>query len=270
MDSQANRHPSVISPCLAVAGALVGFAALPCLIRSPCHSSLLPRRCSFFHRHALESVFGFLTLAELSSMLTAAPIFAPPIVSMRGLDAAITRVFNIPSASSPLLRHVGCVDAPGDRTVIHLSHAHIRSLALLPNLRVLRMRLDSDADVMSELPARPTELRLSAGITRLDPNLVVRSVSALVLLTKLSLTLPWVPVDCSPLQSLPALRDLEIDSESYWSLEQLDQIRAMPNLESVDIHASTSRWRCCCALHISCVGNGLRRTPSFSPPILPC
>ena len=190
------------------------------------------------HRHALESIFGFLTLAELRCKLSSTRSFTLPITRMRPIDAAITLACSIQSAPSPLLRHVGRVGAH-DQSEIQLSASQACSLALLSNLRVLRMELDCDTAVMPELPARLTELRLLfTGQSALDPDAVIRAAATLVHLTALSLVIRSVPVDCRPLQSLPALRVLELDCGLVWNLEQLDQLRAMPSLDSINIHAS--------------------------------
>ena len=69
------------------------------------------------YRHALECVFGFVALADLSRVLAVSQAWAAAVRSMKPIDAAVDSERALPGmiAASPLashVRHFGSKDAP--------------------------------------------------------------------------------------------------------------------------------------------------------------
>ena len=188
------------------------------------------------YRHALESIFEMLNLADLSHTLAVSPEWSAAVRSMKPIHASIEfdkhssierhLVRLLPPiegfVASPLLRHLG---------TIHISHADEStrldnaSLALLtahaPNLTLLSCTLVITSMASLILPAKLQSLHLT-----LDVNFTGAVVDAVVLtalvalpsLSCLSLTLAAFvrqsPIDLSILSACPSLTDLTLGTKN--------------------------------------------------------
>lgn len=192
------------------------------------------------YRHALESVFGFLSLPELSRVLAVSRSWSFAVKSMRSIGAQI-RIPALRSGmhTSALARHVAVWDS-NDLTLdvpsLSLLTLHMRSLTSL------HCRLQTKGIRVIEFPPKLIDLTLVFGQpmeAAADINNAIESVSRLPLLQSLCV---WLyceeaqQLNFTPLQSLPKLEEFAfawpgVHAEDRSPTdEQIEQVRALPHL----------------------------------------
>ena len=204
------------------------------------------------YRHAIESILGMLTLADLAQILSVSREWSAAVRSMAPINAALEsneheslragKVFRpLPPIESigvsPLLRHVSVIHifhTPGGFTpftggvLAFLAHH-------APNLQSLWVRLTLTPNEPLVLPAKLTSLllRLNDEYTDATINRVLKALAGLPSLSQLCLSLSAFSVDNSIQLSILAasrsLTDLTLEtcfgSTLSLTLAQEDQIR---------------------------------------------
>ena len=197
---------------------------------------------SRLYKHALESIFAFLDLKGLSSVLAVSRLWSSAVVSMRAIDAAVESPpvgRSLQLIASRLARHIGTL---GSRNVFlcpqggdigrmskQLGGVHTLYLALMP----------PPAPVPVAPP--PSLVRLTLRMFYLHPkeaNEVLKSISRLSQLRELKLYLRSMEPQLSfaPLRDAPQLQELSLSFFKQWKLNsvQADELRALPHLTSLD------------------------------------
>ena len=196
------------------------------------------------YRHALESVFGFLKLADLSRVLAVSRSWSAAVRTMKSIDADVSSegVVAWMIAASGLavhVKHFGSKSNPREVSsdaLFILSHPPISlislacEVALSPpssrllfgaSLRSVTLRLEGDAN--------------SASAT----NDVIVTVGRLPVLEELSLCLPFFFPEVSfvPLVAAPRLQELSCWNSNHVqpSHAQLDQLRMLPHLRAMKV-----------------------------------
>ncbi len=228
---------------------------------SSIETTLLTRRYSLrlnppqphqrLHRHALESIFGFLSFDELRSAMFVSQNWLAAVGSMRGLECGkkLVRAELVAAAlKSRLARHVTCI---GDRYhSLPFTRAQVQQIASrMSFLRQLSFHPQGDEEWSAEerlsLPATLSEVSIGfdAAASATSVNAILAALSPHEPLAKLALffsgTLPE-QVSFAPLQSLPALKSLRLQNGSYddatLSDAQVQQLRSLTQLHPLDCH----------------------------------
>ena len=214
------------------------------------------------YRHALESVFEFLDLANLSRVLAVSRAWAAPVRSMKSICAAVSsdHVRSWLLAASPLAAHVRHFGSPVRRLVASCSDLFILSR---PPISLLSLRCTVD------LSQQPLRLFLGASLESVTLQLqdaantasvindAIVTVSRLPSLTKFDLRMPsfFPEVNFAPLAGAPQPQDLR-----FFPLD--GQQATAPQLEQLRRLDLRSMWVICAApcsssgfgLHSHCSG----------------
>jgi hypothetical protein len=205
------------------------------------------------YRHALESIFAFCSLSELSTMLQVSKEWAAAVHSMRPLDAAHFDVLSLPRVcASRLSRHVGSLRwSPQSPSVdalsvlsLHLPHLHTlhcwfcddwSSLVFPARLRRLDVLFASAIDFHDVLDGQ------------LDIGPAIRAIAALPLLESFTLRAEAEITRCclSPLVAAPALNHLALVlycTDALDSTVNIDALRNMPHLRSLEFEPSAAAF----------------------------
>ncbi len=208
------------------------------------------------HRHALESIFGFLSFDELRSAMFISRRWIEAVYSMRGIKAGKWLVVNsaeqlAPVLQSRLARHVSSFDHPGLVVPHNWSRLEVQQIARrMPFLRRLCFAPLPADDWSAGVRFPPT---LHTIMLRIDPystpaasiNALLSTISQHHPLVDLRITLVTgsaIPRDMSfaPLQSLPALRRLHIHNNRSMELmtftaAHMNELRALTQLEQLEL-----------------------------------
>ena len=208
-----------------------------------------PSPAARLYRHALESVFAFLSRGELAFALHVSRDWLAAVKSMSGLQLKL--VFS----SSPVC--VVAASAMG-RHVTVLGHAHQRlSLntdalsvvaRLMPHLRVLFCALDpSPPGELLSFPAALRELEIDqrGPVSAAALSVTLTAVSRLSRLESFTILLPArldSHLSFAPLAALPQLRSLDVRWSDDGSLSdaQADELRTMPRLHHLSLSFMTT------------------------------
>lgn len=202
------------------------------------------------YRHALESIFAFMSLADLSRVLSVSRFWSSAVRSMTSIGAAVDRPAIRPSviAASGLASQVAEFGSFSVRLVLN-SH-DLLALSRLPSLTALSCTVP--------LPQPP--LVFSHKLHRLSLEFkgswkALRSIHAAFLaigelpaLESLCIRLPsyLYALTFAPLAAAPSLRGLRIDQDdrdAQPTAAQIDQLRSFAHLESITIpELSNASW----------------------------
>jgi hypothetical protein len=208
---------------------------------------------SMLYKHALESIFKFLTLPELNGMLSVNWSWQAAVMSMKSLEREIelTRRDVLPISISRLARHITALDSSffpdnvldaEDLCILAQGLPHLQALQC--DLRMSRGRTAFSFPkhlLQLSLKLLPVQVEAvtAADVTKM--NAVIAAVSLLSRIRKIYFNIYHVlePVSLAPLARTMSLRDLTFNPEaSGISDEQIDQLRGMHQLERLDIRVS--------------------------------
>jgi hypothetical protein len=219
-------------------------------LRSSSDHSTTPPPIALLHRHALESVFAFLSLRELTFALSVSRDWTAAVRSMGRMELKIRRPVSplVQLAQSTMSRHVGRIK------LLDLTDSTLAVLATrMAHLRELHCTL--------ALPPSDEPLAFPAALRRLNIDFVVlagairfnaatAAIGRLPLLEELTIRLDELDPQFSfaPLAALPLLGRLEIirprdGAELALSDAQVDQLRALPQLREVKMPMTTALLR---------------------------
>jgi hypothetical protein len=189
------------------------------------------------YRHALESIFAFVSLRELASVLRVSKGWATAMRTMRPLDAKIDSMPDkshlLPLCMSPLARHVGSLTVPLSPSTLYAVSRHCINLHTLdcllqesfpaplafpPQLRVLWLYFATADDNAAPFSDK----------RRRDLDAAIRTIASLPLLEELSIIADMARRCClTPLVAAPALRKmmLELSTHSLESPTNIDALR---------------------------------------------
>ena len=206
------------------------------------------------HRHALESVFAFLDQTELVLALRVSRGWLAAVKSMARLRLTVGK------PAAPL--RVVCKSAMGRHVFVLGGEVNDQRVPLsADSLFILADRMGQLVELNCELaPPPPAEpLIFPAKLRRLriifphttdaaQINTVIAAVGRLLLLEELGVTqLRMDPLlSFAPLAALPLLRHLDIRALSgpdEFSDAQVDQLRALPKLQQIDVPMTTPLLR---------------------------
>jgi hypothetical protein len=203
------------------------------------------------HRHALESIFAFLSFDELRLAMFVSRDWLSAVYSIRGLEKGATLTTKHPGTSIPaavltsrLARHVTSIGTNHWRAFV-VSQAELeQAIGCMPFLQQLSLKLKSGDDWSQlRLPAtlHTISLVLPAEISAAVANGLISALCQHERLVSLSLRFSApIPtaVSLAPLQSLPALIelgliDLQSDDVPFLQLspEQAQQVRTLTQLQ---------------------------------------
>ena len=208
------------------------------------------------YRHALESIFGFLSLADLSRVLSVSRSWCAAVSSMRSIDATISAACRLSSdlltalLASRLCRHIGALN----ESCYHPHQAMLGQAELqlasvrLRGLRSLVCSLSLPIVGPFRLPPMLTQLdvRVPLAATADLFNETIRAAGACAKLSLFALSLypkqirkvSFAPLRSSPLQELRMLGVLLTFSQA-----QIDDLRAIPQLTFLNCHADAPMLR---------------------------
>ncbi len=210
------------------------------------------------HRHALESIFGFLSFDELRSSMFVSRRWIEAVYSMRGLEDGRQldlRTFDEFSVVLPsrLARHVTSIFESNGRAPITLSQEQLQQIAVrMPFLRDLRFAPLPADDWSAGVRFPPT---LHTIHLHIDPrstpapsiNALLSTISQHQPLVHLDITLvrgSVIPRDMSfaPLQALPMLKSLRVDinHQTDMTTAQVNELRTLTQLEILVIWCDES------------------------------
>ena len=204
------------------------------------------------YRHALESIFGFLSLADLSRALAVSRSWSSAVSSMRSIGAAVD---SLPAgrsllelSASRLARHIGQLGSLNE--AIALSQESLYSAGFrMSGLKCLHWVMPAPLlHAPLIFPPSLTRLKVNAASTALplEVNLVIEAASCMPSLAALSLGLPELHplVSLTRLRGLRSLQELSLtESFSPFTQTQADDLRAIPHLTSLDRWLHTSNLR---------------------------
>ena len=186
------------------------------------------------YRHALESIFGFLSLRELAIVLAVSHSWAAAVASMRSIGAVILQQ---PAKSvlcictSQLARHIGTLGSKAEPCFLSLEVLCLASLRLT-GLRTLHCKLPSLKGPLL-FPPSLTQLQLCPpeDATPVDLNLLIVSVARLPHLKRAALWLVHVDplVSLAPFGAAPHLRELGVFGDGY-KPNHIEEIQSMTHL----------------------------------------
>ena len=204
------------------------------------------------HLDALESIFAFLDLSELAAALRVASGWLVAVDSMRRLELEISQPREqqlVTVARSAMGRHVTSLGSVG--FILPVDAATLSVLAdRMAHLRALSCRLRLPPPGPAEPLAFPSNLRrLGIDLASLNArhhNAAVSAISRLPLLDELDIELSMLNPQFSfaPLAALPRLRCLNVwGIAGKLSDAQVDQLRALPHLQELNVEMSTALLR---------------------------
>ena len=192
------------------------------------------------YKHALESIFAFLSLADLSRVLSVARSWSSAVSSMRCTDAVVE---SLPAgrslltlSASRLARHIGTLGSLNNGIALSQESSHSAGLRM-SGLKSLFYKLSPLPDAPLILPPSLTRLRIdvsSASAAEVDVAIAAASrlpsLASLELqlhLSQLSPLVSFAPLRCSALQNLGLL------GWTTLTQAQADDLRALPHLTSL-------------------------------------
>ena len=201
------------------------------------------------YKHALESVFAFLALRDLSRVLAVSLDWSAAVGSMRPIGATNLRPHSVSAVcASHLARHI----SRWTSDVLSVSSEGLSLLSLtMRSLHTLECTLtEPRSDAAIVFPPKLTRLTLTVDYpSSTVVNAVIQSIRRrLPLLQSLKLALPQPSaLSFAPLQSLPHLTEFEFKWPNMDKVDhkptdaQIDQIRAMRHLTRPPFPPSTDQ-----------------------------
>ena len=193
------------------------------------------------YRHALESIFGFLSLADLSQVLAVSRAWSAAAGSMRGIDASLE---SLPAAhplfelcASRVARHIGTLGS--EKKIAPLTQERLFLVGVcMTGLHTLHCKLPSPLVGPLLFPPSLTHLNVDSSVSFEQVNLVIEAASRIpkLLVLKLCKLSSRQHLVFAPLRRSTHLHTLSLDFPSgpHLSLQQADQLRAIPNLTNLD------------------------------------
>jgi len=203
-----------------------------------------PSPASRLYRHALESIFGWLSQTELATALQAPKSWLAAVESMASLQLTIKKV-SAPLrsiADSAMGRHVTQLGLVGSRVPLTADSLFIVA-RLMPQLCELTcdLQLTPTPGPLTFPPGLlKLDLRITGGSAAADVNAALLAIGRLRLLESFTVWLPSLndQLSFASLASLPQLRYLAIHAPNRASLlsdAQVAELRAMPRLHQLDV-----------------------------------
>ena len=201
------------------------------------------------YRHALESIFGFLSLAELSPVLVVSRSWCVAVGSMRFIDAAIYKLRAarplVELCASQLACHIGTLGS--EYNLIALSQEGLYLLGFrMSGLHSLHYRLPSPLAGPLIFPPSLTELtiRPSDNASAQEVDLAMAAIGRLSKLATLRL---WSADETvwtfAALRRSTQLQKLACSWDGALTPEQADDLRAIPNLTHLDAVVNAAEIR---------------------------
>ena len=188
------------------------------------------------YRHALESIFGFLSLQELSKVLSVSRSWVTAVGSMRSLDASCSASrWLLDVCLSRLARHVGTLGSEDDPVELSREFLYIAATRMI-GLHTLYYNAPSPFALPPLFPPTLTLLDVSLpNVTATEVNSFISSVSYLRWLRSLALDSSVADFDVSfaPLARLAHLQELQFIADEL-SPKQIYELRALPHLTSLE------------------------------------
>ena len=203
------------------------------------------------YKHALESIFGFLSLPDLSRVIAVSRSWSDAVSSMRSIGAAIESLpIDHPiyeMCASGLARHIGTLGSDGKRISLSLADLYVIGLRMT-GLHTLYYKLPSPLAGQLILPPSLTSLVVDPSRSFVqDASSMIAAVGRLPKLSSLRLC----NSEQSPLLSFAALRhstqlqrlSLSFPAGQRLSPQQADQLRAIPHLTDLDVALDADELR---------------------------
>lgn len=207
------------------------------------------------YRHALESIFGFLSLKGLSAVLAVSRSWSSAVGSMGSIDAAVETLAGphalMEACASGLARHIGTLGSKSSPGKLGQESLYLVGLRIT-RLHTLRVTLQWSIARSLRFPPSLTKLDLSFGVPNNAPlqiNLAILAVNRLPKLHSLALHLPRLTsalaVSFAPLRHATQLQTLRLvfDFGQNLNLQQADELRAIPSLTELGWPLSASAMR---------------------------
>ena len=192
------------------------------------------------HKHALESIFAFLSLEELSAVLAVSHSWSSAVGSMRSISAVwLTADWLFDLSASRLARHIGVLGLADTFIRLRRELLYIVSLRM-SGLHSLYYRPASSSPIVLPPLFPPSLTLLGIDFHEDTPSSDVNSLMAVVAripnLRSLALYM-YLPdgiedVSFAPLVRSAHLRELDIGDREL-NPQQLNEIRALPSLASL-------------------------------------
>jgi len=200
-----------------------------------------PATAACLYRHALESIFAFLSLAQLGRVLAVSRSWRSAVSSMRCIDATVE---SLPIGDSRLARHIGTLGSSDARFAARQTDLHLASLCM-SGLHTLCCDMLGPTDDNLLFPPSLTHLavRVPDNATSTKINKLIVAISQIPKLNSLLLQLQCLhsTVSFAPFRRGP-LRELELQLDMLHRLfertltqAQADDVRAMPNLTHIHL-----------------------------------
>jgi len=185
------------------------------------------------YRHALESIFGFLSLADLSRVTAVTRAWSAAVDSMCRIYAAVEQ-FPLAAGTSRLARHVGIIGSEVVPVAFHQDEMQL-ACSRLSGLHTLHWRLLSHLASSPQLPPSLTALTIDAlEASAWAANYCAATASRLPKLISLTLSnsslFSFVPFQ---LDSAAPLHTLSLDEDL--SDRQAVELRGMAHLTALDV-----------------------------------
>ena len=187
------------------------------------------------YKHALESIFGFLSLKELSAVLAVSRAWSVAVSSMRSVGAprlSTRSLFEL--CISRLARHVGALGSAGAHVGLSRELLYMASV----NMSGLRsLYYQPPSYLMLPLLLPPSLTLLDIDIHKDTPSSGVNSLIAAARIPNLRSLALYLPdriedVSFAPLARSAHLRELDIGDRKL-NPRQVNEIRAFPSLTSL-------------------------------------
>ena len=203
------------------------------------------------YRHALESIFGFLSLADLSRVLAVSRPWSAAVGSMRCIN---TKVASIPAAhplfelcASRLARHIGTLGSENKSIVVSQGDLYLAGTRMT-GLHALFYKLPSPLVGPLLFPPSLTNLTVDPfGLPAREANAMIKAASRLPNLMSLKVCYSKLQplLDFAPLRHSTQLHTLALDLvvTQNLSLQQADDLRTIPNLTYLDLPLQASDMR---------------------------
>ena len=249
-------HTDRYGPLIVAGGAeplTVTATAAGCADQSESDAPAAAPAVARLYRHALESVFAFLALREVALALRVSRGWLAAVGSMRRLELAV-RQPNAPLAvlaRSTMSRHVIALGGGLFNECLRFDTHTLSILAdRMAHLRHLSCWFDPPLPGQMAFPSslRRLDVRMCEPTSAAEINAGIAAIARLPLLEELGIMMDALDPHLSfaPLAALPLLRCLHIDlqdSPDQPSDAQVDQLRALPRLQQLNVPMSTSLLR---------------------------
>lgn len=211
------------------------------------------------YRHALESIFAFLDLPLLTSVLRVSRSWLAAVKSMRSLQLEVSPSAEIPLrvvTASAMARHITALSACGRfhnvPVKVNADILHILSFQMAHLLKlVCELTLSPNIGTLSfPVALRQLELSVPAPAAATDINDAIRAISRIPLLESLTIVLPTQDpqISFAALATMPYLRELEINIHRRslpvnFSDVQVDELRTLPRLRKLTVYMTDDMMR---------------------------